>query len=110
MRMTRRSGLVEMSSRSRTSKKSVLMSRSCTSSIITCEIPSNSWSLISRRSKTPVVTNSMFAASLGALPCSLTANPTEFPIGSSRSAATRSATDIAAILRGCVTMMRVFGP
>ena len=111
MSTTRSSGLLRRSARRSTSRKSVLMSRSCTSSIITCDVPSRLGSRISRRSNTPVVTNSTLApSSRGAVPCRRTENPTECPHFSPRSAATRSATETAAMRRGCVTTTRVSAP
>mmetsp|Transcript_16644 Transcript_16644/g.40777 ORF Transcript_16644/g.40777 Transcript_16644/m.40777 type:complete len:310 (-) Transcript_16644:1104-2033(-) len=87
------------------------MSRSCTSSIITWVMPASDWSCIMRRSSTPVVTNSTEPPSLrGGEACSRTLNPMEFPMGSERSLDTRSATLVAAMRRGCVTMMRVSAP
>mmetsp|Transcript_10902 Transcript_10902/g.47188 ORF Transcript_10902/g.47188 Transcript_10902/m.47188 type:complete len:436 (-) Transcript_10902:742-2049(-) len=111
MSTTLSSGRLRSSARRSTSKKSVLMSRSCTSSIMTCDTPRRPGSRINRRSSTPVVTNSTLApSSLGAQPCRRTLKPTELPARSPRSPATRSATETAAMRRGCVTMIRVSGP
>mmetsp|Transcript_6496 Transcript_6496/g.26310 ORF Transcript_6496/g.26310 Transcript_6496/m.26310 type:complete len:428 (+) Transcript_6496:2323-3606(+) len=111
MSTTRSSGLLRKSARSSTNRKSVLMSRSCTSSIMTCDTPSSDGSRIRRRSKTPVVTNSTDApSSRGEVPWRRTEKPTELPHFSPRSFATRCATETAAIRRGCVTTTRVSGP
>ena len=60
---TLNSGRFRNSALNNTNRKSVFMSRSCTSSIMTCEMPSSVGSRIKRRNSTPVVTNSTDAPS-----------------------------------------------
>mmetsp|Transcript_6217 Transcript_6217/g.13024 ORF Transcript_6217/g.13024 Transcript_6217/m.13024 type:complete len:242 (+) Transcript_6217:2349-3074(+) len=110
MSTTLRSGRFTSRSFRSTSKKSVLMSRSCTSSITTCETPPSDGSLTIRRSSTPVVTNSMHPDFRGETPLRRTLYPTELPSFSPRSSATRSATEEAAMRLGCVTTMFVETP
>mmetsp|Transcript_10060 Transcript_10060/g.19851 ORF Transcript_10060/g.19851 Transcript_10060/m.19851 type:complete len:208 (+) Transcript_10060:1102-1725(+) len=94
-------------SRMRSSKKSVLMSRSCTSSMITWLTPSSVGSCCSLLSSTPVVQNSTLAPQgLGGLVFMRTRYPTLLPSSSPRSLATRAATAVAASLLGCVTTTR----
>mmetsp|Transcript_23573 Transcript_23573/g.42891 ORF Transcript_23573/g.42891 Transcript_23573/m.42891 type:complete len:278 (+) Transcript_23573:2176-3009(+) len=82
-------------------RKSLSTPRSWTSSTTTCVVPSRSVSASKRRNRMPVVQKSK-QVSGPVLLSSLTEYPIDSPSCSPRSSATRSATLMALILRGCV--------
>mmetsp|Transcript_1340 Transcript_1340/g.3125 ORF Transcript_1340/g.3125 Transcript_1340/m.3125 type:complete len:304 (+) Transcript_1340:772-1683(+) len=98
-----------MTSRSVMSRKSLSTPRSCTSSMNTCVTVSSSGSVSMRRSSTPVVQNSS-CVELPALVSRRMEYPMVPPISSPRSSATRAATPMALMRRGCVHMTYTGSP
>mmetsp|Transcript_36426 Transcript_36426/g.96392 ORF Transcript_36426/g.96392 Transcript_36426/m.96392 type:complete len:219 (+) Transcript_36426:1883-2539(+) len=107
MRMRRRSDRRASRSRMKIMLKSASLSRSCTSSKMTCVMPFSSVSESNLLRKTPKVRNTNFA--FGALEPKGTWKPTSAPMCWQRSCAMRSASVVAAILRGCITSILASG-
>mmetsp|Transcript_9776 Transcript_9776/g.27342 ORF Transcript_9776/g.27342 Transcript_9776/m.27342 type:complete len:230 (-) Transcript_9776:388-1077(-) len=107
MRTRRRSGRFATTSRIRISRKSVMRSRSCTSSRITTLYRPKRGSFTTRRKRVPTVQNSTVPVSeFGIMVSPLMEWPISPPTSAKRSQATRCAKEMAAMRRGCVTTIR----